>query len=362
MGERMAQEPFRAVKGRGALSNPCNRFDVRQTETFDDNSNKADEKNPPPSTVYLKESIKKIISQNTSPDIGFEKSINPYRGCEHGCIYCYARPTHAYWDLSPGLDFESRIIIKEKAAEQLRESLSKQGYRVKPICIGANTDPYQPIEAQLKLTRSIIEVLAEFQHPFSIITKSHLITRDLDLLKPLAEKRLCEIAISVTTLDKHLKRILEPRAPSGQKRLQCIKTLSDAGIKVTIIAAPMIPFINDQELEKILEAGRESGASDTKYILIRLPLEVSKMFREWLQMYFPDRAARVMNVIRQCRGGNDYRSEFGERMVGTGPFAALLNQRWRVAIRQLSFSDSRSHSYKLDCSQFQRSQKQMVLF
>ena len=358
----MDRRPIKPIKGRGAVSNPNNRFHLRQTEHFDDNSHTKSDTKPAISNVFLKESVKSIISQNTSPDIGFQQSINPYRGCEHGCIYCYARPTHAYWDLSPGLDFETRIIIKENAAEKLEESLSKPGYNVKPICIGANTDPYQPIEADLKLTRSIIEVLAKFQHPFSIITKSPLITRDLDLLTPLAEKRLCKIAISITTLDSQLKRSLEPRAPNGQKRLQCIKALSAAGIKVTAMAAPMIPFINDHELEAILKASKEAGASDARYILIRLPLEVSEMFRDWLQMHFPDRATKVINVIRHCRGGNDYKGEFGERMVGTGPFATLLHQRWGVVHRQLGFTDCSSDTNKLDCGQFKPNQKQMVLF
>ena len=359
---QLTDETASTIKGRGALSNPKNRFEATAAAPFHDGWDITEEIASRPQTAILRESVKTIISNNTSPDIGFDQSINPYRGCEHGCIYCYARPTHAYWDMSPGLDFETRIVIKENAAEMLREKLSKPGYIVKPICIGANTDPYQPIEAKLKLTRSIIKMLAEFRHPFSIITKSHLITRDLDLLAPMAENRLCNIAVSVTTLDNHLKRILEPRTPSGQKRLNTIKVLGDAGINITIMAAPMIPFINDQELESLLKEGKAAGASDARYILIRLPLEVSDLFQDWLKVHFPDRAAKVMNVIRQCRGGRNYRSNFGERMIGTGEFAKLLHQRWLVMHRQLGFSDFSTDHYSLDCSQFKHYQKQMVLF
>ena len=358
----MTKKTAAPIKGRGALSNPNNRFQLTRTEPFHDGWAITEETESPPETTILREYVKTIISSNVSPDIGFDQSVNPYRGCEHGCIYCYARPAHAYWDMSPGLDFETRIVIKENAAELLQEKLSKPGYVVKPICIGANTDPYQPLEANLKITRSIIEVLAEFRHPFSVITKSHLITRDLDLLAPLAEKRLCSVAVSVTTLDTGLKRILEPRTPNGQKRIGAIKALSDAGIMVTMMAAPMIPYINDNELEAILKAGRTAGAADARYILIRLPLEVSEMFQDWLQVHFPDRAAKVMSVIRQYRSGKNYRSAFGERMVGTGEFARLLHQRWRTTHRQLGFTDISADRYDLDRSQFMRHQPQMSLF
>ena len=358
----MTDEPNAFIKGRGALSNPNNRFESTRTEPFHDGWDITQETVAPPKTIILRDSAKTIISTNASPDIGFDQSVNPYRGCEHGCIYCYARPTHAYWDMSPGLDFETRIVIKENAAELLRGKLSKPGYVVKPICIGANTDPYQPLEANLKITRSIIEVLTEFRHPFSIITKSHLITRDLDLLAPLAEKRLCSVAVTVTTLDSGLKRILEPRAPNGPKRLGAIKALSEAGIIVTMMAAPMIPYINDHELEAILKAGKTAGAADARYILIRLPLEISEMFQDWLQVHFPDRAAKVMSVIRQCRSGKNYRSAFGERMIGTGEFARLLHQRWRITHRHLGFVTVSSDRYDLDHSQFRRHPPQMSLF
>ena len=350
-----------ALKGRGALSNPSNRFDPQTIEAIHDGWDSCEEDQPAPlKTTVLTETSKTIITNNRSPDIPFDFSINPYRGCEHGCIYCYARPTHAYWDLSPGLDFETRIITKPNAAILLREKLTQPGYKPKTLCIGANTDPYQPLESELKITRSIIEVLSEFRHPFSIITKGALIQRDLDLLAPLAEKNLCSVAVSVTTLDNSLKRILEPRTPAGGVRIQTIKNLSEAGIPVTLLAAPMIPYINDQELESILAAGKEAGASSARYILIRLPLEVSPMFQDWLKEHFPDRAKKVMSTIRQSRGGSDYRSVFGERMRGTGPFADLINARWQVSSRKLGYTND--DRYELDYSQFKTSNKQLALF
>ena len=335
-------------KGRGALTNPHNRFAHQQVEEFDDGWNQGTypeedgvaEPAPHP-TITLVDKGKTIISTNRSPDIPFDKSINPYRGCEHGCIYCYARPTHAYWDMSPGLDFESKIIVKPDAPDLLRKTLSKPGYQPSPITVGANTDPYQPLEAKLKTTRSIIEVLHEFNHPFSIITKSGLITRDLDLLAPMAEKNLFSAAVSVTTLSNDLKRILEPRATSGKTRLGAIKTLTDAGIKTTLMAAPMIPYINDSELEDILASGYEAGARSAGYILLRLPLEISEMFQDWLGAHYPDRAEKVMSIIRQSHGGKDYQSAFGTRMKGTGEFADLLAQRFKVATRKLGLNQER---------------------
>jgi DNA repair photolyase len=365
----MDYEPFdnatlsrrKALKGRGALTNPSNRFDPQTIEAIHDGWDSCGQDEPsPPKTTVLTETSKTIITRNKSPDIPFDYSINPYRGCEHGCIYCYARPTHAYWDLSPGLDFETKIITKPDAANLLRAKLSQPGYKPKALCIGANTDPYQPLESELKITRGIIEVLSEFKHPFSIITKSALIKRDLDLLAPLAKKNLCSVAISVTTLDNSLKRILEPRTPAGGVRVQTIRTLTEAGIRVTLLAAPMIPYINDQELESILAAGKKAGAVSAKYILLRLPLEISPMFQDWLQEHFPDRAQKVMNIIRQSRGGSDYRSAFGERMRGTGHFADLLNSRWRVSSRKLGYSSE--DRYELDYSQFKTSNEQLTLF
>ena len=356
MNENLTGKKKQPQKGRGALTNPHNRYAHQRVEEFDDGWHGAEypaDENAPAAetnedasastirTITLIDKGKTIISTNKSPDIPFNKSINPYRGCEHGCIYCYARPTHAYWDMSPGLDFESKIIIKPDAAKLLRETLSKPGYKVSPITVGANTDPYQPLEARLKTTRSIIEVLHEFNHPFSMITKSGLITRDLDLLAPMAEKGLFSAAVSVTTLSNDLKRILEPRATSGKTRLGAIKALTDAGVRVTLMAAPMIPYVNDNELEDILASGSEAGARSAGYILLRLPLEISEMFQDWLHAHFPDRAEKVMSIIRQSRGGKDYQSEFGKRMKGTGEFAELLAQRFKVATRKLGLNQER---------------------
>ena len=356
--------PGRPVKGRGALSNPTNRYADKSLEVFDDGWQYPGEdptQTSPVKTIILNESSRRIISTNQSPDIPFSQSINPYRGCEHGCIYCYARPTHAYWDLSPGIDFESKIIIKPNADQLLREALLRPGYVCKTICIGANTDPYQPLEARLKTTRSILEVLQEFQHPFTIITKSGLITRDLDILGPMAEQNLCSAAVSVTTLDNNLKRKLEPRAPSGRVRIEAIRALTEARVPVTLMAAPVIPCINDHELSDILTAGKKAGAISAGYILLRLPLEVNQMFVEWLEAHFPDRAKKVMNIIRQSRGGRVYQSEFGERMRGTGVFAKLINNRFHLACRKLGLnSDERS---ALSVEQFTYPGKQMnILF
>lgn len=347
-------------KGRGAVSNPDNRFLGQTTEAFFDGWDIPEDEPGRPATRIIEEQCKTIISTNRSPDIPFDASINPYRGCEHGCIYCYARPTHAYWDLSPGLDFETQIISKPNAAELLRKKISSPRYTPSPISIGANTDPYQPAEARLGITRSIIEVLSEFDHPFSVITKSNLILRDLDLLAPMAEKKLFSAAVSVTTLDNSLKRILEPRTPRGQVRLDAIRQLSEAGINVTLLAAPMIPYINDSELESILRQGKEAGAAAARYILLRLPLEISDMFQEWLTEHFPERAEKVMSIIRQSRGGRDYRSVFGERMVGTGEFAMLLHNRWRVASKKLGFENDRR--FELDTTLFRRGNEQLSLF
>lgn len=263
--------------------------------------------------------------------------------------------------MSPGLDFETKIIVREGAAELLRKKLDDPKYQVSPICIGANTDPYQPVEASEKSTRSLIEVLAEYRHPFTLITKSHLVTRDIDLLAPLAEDNLCSVAVSVTTLDNDLKRILEPRTPSGSTRLKVIEALSSAGINVTLLAAPMIPYINDNELETILGRGRQAGAVSARYILIRLPLEISEMFQEWLKAHFPDRAGKVMSVIRQSRGGQDYQTAFGTRMTGTGEFADLMRHRWSISCRRLGYQNEDAR-IQLDTTQFKQSNKQLVLF
>ncbi|MFP6805904.1 MAG: PA0069 family radical SAM protein [Pseudomonadales bacterium] len=337
-------------KGRGAVSNPDNRYAGYTNAVFDDGWDNIEEQPASVATVVLEENIKTIITSNQSPDIDFEFSINPYRGCEHGCIYCYARPSHAYWGLSPGLDFETKIISKPGAAKLLRKTITKAKYECSPICIGANTDPYQPLEAKLHTTREILEVLQEYRHPFSIITKSQLITRDLDILADMAANRLCSVAVSVTTLDDALKRKLEPRAASGKARINTIRKLSEAGIKVTMLVAPVIPFINDAEIETILEAGREAGAVSANYIFLRLPLEVADLFREWLVEHYPQKSDHVMSLVKQSRGGQDYQSGFGRRMVGEGVFAKMIGERFRIAKRKLGFVDS--DRFSLDTSQF----------
>lgn len=350
-----------ARKGRGATTNPDNRYAHTSSEEFDDGWSRIEEAATPIATVVFEEKSKTIISSNQSSDIPFRFSINPYRGCEHGCIYCYARPTHAYWDLSPGLDFETKIISKPQAAELLRKTITKPGYKCEPVCIGANTDPYQPLEGKLTITRSILEVMQAFRHPFSIITKSQLINRDIDILAEMAANNLCSVAVSVTTLDNDLKRKLEPRAASGRARLNTIRLLSDAGVKVTLLVAPIIPFINESEIEDILEAGRQAGAVSASYIFLRLPLEVSGLFRDWLTEHYPEKKRHVMSLVQQSRGGGDYQSGFGSRMVGVGVFAKLISDRFRIASQRLGFVDSAR--FTLDTSQFiHQGDKQMDLF
>lgn len=339
-------------KGRGATTNPDNRFAQYTSADFDDGWDTIEETAPSVATVILQEKSKTIISSNQSPDVNFEFSINPYRGCEHGCIYCYARPTHAYWDLSPGLDFETKIITKPEAASLLRKAFWKPSYECQPICIGANTDPYQPLEKQLCTTREILEVMQEYRHPFSIITKSQLINRDIDILSDMAKDNLCSVAISVTTLSNELKRKLEPRTASGRARINTIRALSEAGIKVTMLVAPIIPFINDSEIEDILQAGRDAGAVSATYIFLRLPLEVAGMFRDWLSEHYPDKARHVMSLVQQSRGGKEYESGFGRRMVGDGVFAKMIGDRFRVASKRLGFVSS--DRFTLDTSQFIR--------
>lgn len=349
------------LKGRAATYNPANRFAHQVSTAFDDGRERPEDAADRPPTLAIREIPRTIISTNQSPDISFDQSINPYRGCEHGCIYCYARPTHAYWDMSPGLDFETRIIVKQGAADLLRQRFDQPNYRVKPIVIGANTDPYQPLEISDQITRELIEVMVEYQHPFSMISKSQLVLRDLDLLAPMAEAGLFSMAISVTTLDNRLKRMLEPRTTTGSKRLAAIAALTAADIPVTLLVAPMIPYINDGELETIMSAGREAGARRCRYILLRLPLETSALFQAWLNTHFPARADKVMSIIRQSRGGKDYDSAFGSRMTGTGQFAALLHQRWQIASRKLGFEE-KDDRFLLDTTRFRRHNQQLRLF
>ncbi|WP_082560105.1 MULTISPECIES: PA0069 family radical SAM protein [unclassified Brevundimonas] len=323
-----------AAKGRGARSNATGRFEPETVQAFDDGWTTDDAEAAPLRTTLTPEHARTIIARNTSPDIGFDRSINPYKGCEHGCIYCYARPSHAFMGLSPGLDFESRIFFKPEAAGLLEQELSKPRYVCKRIHIGGNTDPYQPVERELKSTRSILEVLQRFRHPFSIITKSVLITRDADILGAMAAEGLASACVSITTLDRGLARAMEPRASTPAKRLEAIRRLSEAGVPVTVGFAPVIPGLNDHELEAVLEAAAKAGAVSAMYVTLRLPLEIKDLFREWLADARPDRAARVMSLIRQTRGGRDYDPDWSQRMKGTGPVAELIGARFRAAVKR----------------------------
>nr|WP_314492766.1 PA0069 family radical SAM protein [uncultured Pseudomonas sp.] len=345
-------------KGRGTAHNPHNRFASSQSHAVDDGWHQ--EVPLTQGTEVRIEQAKTIIARNTSPDLPFDRSINPYRGCEHGCIYCYARPSHAYWDLSPGLDFETKLIAKSNAAEVLERQLSNPGYVCAPINLGANTDPYQPIEREHRLSRRLLEVLLRFRHPVTIVTKGSLVLRDLDLLVELARLRLVRVMISLTTLDDGLKRVLEPRAAAPQARLRAIRVLHEAGVPVGVICSPMIPMINDSELEHLLQAARDAGAQSAAYMLLRLPLEVAPLFEQWLHDHYPQRANHVLSLIRQSRGGELYDSRFGARMRGEGVFAELLEQRFRKASRRLGFAGR--EVLALDCSAFAVPGAQMSLF
>jgi DNA repair photolyase len=295
------------------------------------------------------EAARAVITRNDSPDVGFDRSINPYRGCEHGCIYCYARPSHAYMGLSPGLDFESRLFFKPDAARLLEKELSAPRYVPEFIHIGGNTDPYQPQERRLQTTRQVLEVLSRFNHPFSIITKSALIQRDLDLLRPMAARNLVRVAVSITTLDRGLARSMEPRAATPERRLDALRRLSKSGVPVTVMFAPVIPGLNDHELEAVLDRASDAGAQGAGYVALRLPLEIKDLFAEWLASDHPDRAARVMSLVRQMRGGKDYDAQWGLRMRGQGPIADLLSQRFKAARRRYGLDRSLP---PLDLSQF----------
>ena len=344
-------------KGRGALSNATGRFERITREDFDDgwgdgreddrtegrehgrNQDRDWDDVPPPKlrTTLTPDATRRIISYNDSPDLPFDRSINPYRGCEHGCIYCYARPSHAYLGFSPGLDFETRLVFKPDAAALLRAELARPGYTCAPIALGSNTDPYQPVERDLGITRAVLEVLAECGHPVMIVTKSARVERDIDILGAMAGANLCSVAVSVTTLDRSLARRMEPRASAPHRRLETVRRLSRAGVPTEVMAAPMIPFLNDGELETILEHAREAGALGASYTMLRLPLEIADLFREWLAEHYPDRAGRVMERVRDTRRGKDYDSTFGQRMSGTGPVAELIEKRFRLAVKRLEF-------------------------
>jgi len=348
-------------KGRGAISNPEGRFATWLTEHVDDGWEQEPQTRKIP-TELLVDNARTIITRNASPDVPFDRSINPYKGCEHGCVYCYARPTHAYLDLSPGIDFETRIFYKPHAAGLLEEELRQPGYQCAPIAMGTNTDPYQPAEKQLLVTRTILETLLRFKHPVTITTKGAGLARDLDLLTELAKDNLATVMVSVTTLDNALKRILEPRTASPASRLDLIEKLRAAGVPVGVLVAPVIPSINDSEIERILEACKSAGAMTARYILLRLPFEVAGLFREWLEAHYPLRAQHVMSLVQQSRGGKDYDSTWGERMRGTGIFASTIAKRFKLAARKL---DLDGEIVPLDTTRFEvplRQGDQLKLF
>jgi DNA repair photolyase len=345
--------PAGPVKGRGTVWAIEHRFTSQTRNEFDDGwgtlAQAAQEEQTAPGTQVIEESVRSILAGNDSPDIGFDLSINPYRGCEHGCIYCYARPTHSYLNLSPGLDFETRIIAKVNAAERLREALRGRGYNPALLNIGSVTDAYQPVERRLRITRAVIEVLQEARHPFSLITKSSLVERDLDLIAPMAADRLAAVYVSITTLDPALARVLEPRAAAPHRRLRTVETLAKAGVPVGVSVSPVIPFLNEPELERILEAARDAGASRAFSIVLRLPWEVNPIFQNWLEQHVPERAARIMARVREMRGGKDNDARFGSRMKGEGLWADLLRQRFQKASARLGLGRDR---IELDLTQF----------
>jgi DNA repair photolyase len=335
------------LKGRGTPDNREGRFESLRVEAHEDGWWREEEIRAP-ATVVRAEVARSIISRNQSPDIPFTQSINPYRGCEHGCIYCYARPTHAYVNLSAGLDFETKLFFKSNAAEMLERELSRRGYRPEVINLGSSTDPYQPIEREHRITRSILEVLLRFQHPVTIVTKSHLVLRDLDLLQELAKQRLCYVMVSLTTLDENLKRSLEPRAPSPAARLKAIAGLAAARVPVGVLAAPMIPALNDHELEKIFEAAANAGAETAGFILLRLPYEVKDLFEDWLRAHAPLRAEHVLSRIRAMRGGKLNDARFGSRFKGEGVEATLLKSRCEIARRRYGLDRRRGYALNVD--------------
>lgn len=327
-------------RGRGAVSNETGRYEKQTRQLVDDGWESLDEL-PRLRTEVTIERPRKIITRNASPDISFDRSINPYRGCEHGCAYCFARPTHAYMGLSPGLDFETRLFAKPDAAKLLEKELAAPGYEVRPIAIGTNTDPYQPVERQYRIMRDVLEVLAAANHPVGIVTKSALVLRDLDILAPMAEKGLVKVGLSVTSLDHKLSRLMEPRASTPAKRLEAISGLSEAGIPVSIMTAPIVPAINDNEIERLLEAGAAAGATSAGYVLLRLPLEVAPIFKEWLKENFPDRAEHVLSLMRSMRGGKDYDAAWHERQRGRGPYAWQIGRRFELAAKRLRLNERR---------------------
>ncbi len=342
----------KGIKGRGTASNAGSRFLTRDTEPFDDGwFSEPEDAGSGPVTEIFAEKSRSIISRNQSPDIPFNLSINPYKGCEHGCAYCYARPSHAYLDLSPGLDFETKIFTKPDAAALLIKEFENPGYTPEVIALGANTDPYQPVERKLGITRQILEVLHRYRHPVTIVTKSALIERDIDILGDMAQRDLVQVAVSVTSLNRELSRRLEPRATAPHRRLQAIRQLAENGIPVTVLFAPVIPMLNDNEVESVLEASYEAGARTAGYVMLRLPHEVKQLFQEWLQTHYPLKAKHVMTIVREMRGGREYDARFGERQTGKGVYADLFAQRFRLKCRKLGIDEAAT---VLDTSQFRR--------
>ena len=335
-----SRDPREVRKGRGAPFNPDNRYESVTRAAEDDGWGSADEPLEPLRTTLAPDSSREVITYNDSPDVGFDRSVNPYRGCEHGCVYCFARPTHAWLGLSPGLDFESRLFYKPDAVAQLRRELGKPGYRPAPIAVGINTDGYQPVERRLGLTRGILEVLVAARHPFTIVTKSALIERDLDLIATAAARGQASVAVSLTTLDHGLARRLEPRASAPRRRVDTIRRLSDAGVPVSVLVAPLIPVLTDAELESLLDTAREAGARHAGYVLLRLPHEIKDLFQAWLEEHAPLKAEHVMSRVRDTRGGKDYDARFGVRMRGQGVFAELIARRFHVAWKRLGYTDS----------------------
>jgi DNA repair photolyase len=323
-----------AHKGRGAIGNRTGRYEGHEREGVDDGWWR-DEAEPAPATTVAIDASRSVIAYNQSPDIGFDRAVNPYRGCEHGCIYCYARPSHAYLGLSPGLDFETKLLAKPDAPELLAAELSRKSYQCRPIALGSNTDPYQPVERRMAITRGVLETLDRFNHPLTIVTKSALVVRDLDILAHMAARNLARVSISITSLDRELARRMEPRASTPPRRLEAVARLAAAGVPTGVLVAPVIPALNDHEIEPILEAAAASGARDAGYVLLRLPLELKELFEGWLAEHAPGRAAHVLSLIRQMRGGKLNIAEFGERMRGAGPYAELIAQRFRIAARRL---------------------------
>lgn len=324
-------------RGRGAVSNSASRYDLAREEDWDGWD--IPEHRPKFQTTVQEEVARSMITYNSSPDLPFDRSINPYRGCEHGCSYCFARPTHAYLGLSPGLDFETRLIARPNAAAVLRKELSAKRYKLAPIAIGTNTDPYQPIEKERAITRSCLEVLAAFNHPVAIVTKGALIERDLDILAPMAKRGLVRVGVSLTTFDRDLSRRMEPRAPSPERRLRMIRHLTGAGVPVRLMTSPLVPGLTDHELEALLQAGREAGADAASWIMLRLPREVSALWQEWLAEHYPDRAEKIMARLREMHGGRDYDPRWGHRMRGEGHYAQMVAQRFKATCKRLGFSE-----------------------